>query len=97
MSDVSQVVIAICAVLSLIVMVVGGFQAWLWRQLTKQQGDLADFKIRVAERYVTSETMVQVERRLVSAINHLTGRFEAGLYAMGFRLPPSRSDDDNGE
>jgi regulator of sigma D len=68
------------------------FAAWLWRQLSAHQRDLADFKVKVAERYVTTDAMIQVERRLVSAINRLTDRFEFGLSAMGFHLPKRRSD-----
>jgi hypothetical protein len=38
-----------------------------------------DFRVEVARNYVTAEALIQVEQRLVSAINRMTDRLERAL------------------
>jgi hypothetical protein len=83
----------IVGVLSLFTTVLLGIVGWMWRTLTAHQKDLSDFKVEVANRYVTADALVQVEGRLATAISNLgvevkgslaevTKRFDAFLTQM---------------
>ncbi len=59
----------------------GALIAWIWRinlSLDRRFGELfsalADFKLKVAEDYVTAEKLSRVEERLVQAINRMSDR-----------------------
>jgi hypothetical protein len=83
----------IIGLLSLFCTLTLGIVGWLWRTLSAHQKDLSDFKVEVANRYVTADAFVQVERRLATAIWNLgvevkgslaevTKRFDAFLTQM---------------
>ncbi len=59
---------------------------WIWRihlGIDRRVGELvsalADFKLKVAEDYVTAEKLIRVEERLVQAINRLSDRLDRVL------------------
>ena len=63
--------------------IVTGFTAWLWTQFTHMRDDNAQFRDEVAKfrekvvgEYVTTAALLQVEERLVSAINRIGDRFD---------------------
>jgi len=62
--------------------IVAGFTAWLWGQLGRQQRDLSEFKVDVARQYVTTDALVQVETRLIDAINRMADRFDRVMDAL---------------
>lgn len=70
---------------------VAGVTAWLWGQLGKARNDLADFKVDVARQYVTTEALLQVETRLVDAINRMADRFDRVMDALLHRIGDDRA------
>jgi hypothetical protein len=83
----------IVGVLSLFTSVLVGIVGWMWRTLSAHQKELSDFKVEVANRYVTADALIQVEGRLAVAISNLgvevkgslaevTKRFDAFLTQM---------------
>ncbi len=62
--------------------IVAAVTAWLWSQLGKQQRDLSEFKVEVAHQYVTTDALLQVETRLVDAINRMADRFDRVMDAL---------------
>jgi hypothetical protein len=83
----------IVGILSLFTTLLLGIVGWIWRTLSAHQKDLSDFKVEVANRYVTADALVQVEGRLATAISNLgvevkgslaevTKRFDAFLTQM---------------
>jgi hypothetical protein len=71
--------------------IVAAVTAWLWRQLGDQRRDLADFKVDVARQYVTSEALLQVETRLLDAINRMADRFDRVMDALLRRAGDDRA------
>ena len=53
----------IIGVLSLFCTLTLGIVGWLWRTLSAHQKDLSDFKVEVANRYVTGDALVQTASR----------------------------------
>ena len=83
----------VIGVLSLFCTLSLGIVGWLWRTMSAYQKDLSDFKVEVANRYVTADALIQVEGRLAVAISNLgnevkgspgevTRRFDAFLTQM---------------
>ena len=66
--------------------IVAAVTAWLWGQLGRLRGDLSDFKVEVARQYVTTEALLQVEMRLVDAINRMGDRFDRVMDALLRRM-----------
>jgi hypothetical protein len=59
---------------------------WIWRIHLGIDGNvgelvcaLADFKLKVAEDYVTAEKLIRVEERVVHAINRMSDRLDRVL------------------
>ena len=59
--------------------VVSAFVARLWTRLNDMDKEHNDFRVEVARNYVTAEALIQVEQRLVAAINRMTDRLERAL------------------
>lgn len=51
--------------------ILSSFMAWLWQKHAAHDQALADFKIKVAENYVTLTAITQLERRFETAIENL--------------------------
>ena len=66
------VVAAIVFLGSIVVGVVG----WLWTKFTQHDRELGEFKIKVAENYVTLAALERLENRFEEAMEKLGGRIE---------------------
>jgi hypothetical protein len=58
---------------------VSAFVIRLWTRLNDMDKEHNDFRVDVARNYVTAEALVQVEQRLVVAINRMADRLERAL------------------
>jgi len=59
--------------------IVSAFVVRLWNRLNDMDKAHNDFRVEVARNYVTAEALIQVEQRLVAAINRMTDRLERAL------------------
>ena len=59
--------------------IVSAFVVRLWNRLNDMDKEHNDFRVEVARNYVTAEALIQVEQRLVAAINRMTDRLERAL------------------
>jgi hypothetical protein len=59
--------------------IVSAFVIRLWTRLNDMDKEHNDFRVDVARNYVTAEALIQVEQRLVTAINRMTDRLERAL------------------
>jgi hypothetical protein len=69
----------IIGVLSLFCTLTLGIVGWLWRTMSAYQKELSDFKVEVANRYVTADALIQVEGRLAVAISNLGNEVKGSL------------------
>jgi hypothetical protein len=59
--------------------IVSAFVIRLWTRLNDMDKGHNDFRVEVARNYVTVDALIQVEQRLVAAINRMTDRLERAL------------------
>jgi len=59
--------------------IVSAFVIRLWTRLNEMDKEHNDFRVDVARNYVTAEALMQVEQRLVGAINRMADRLERAL------------------
>ncbi len=59
--------------------IVSAFVVRLWTRLNDMDKEHNDFRVEVVRNYVTTEALIQVEQRLVAAINRMTDRLERAL------------------
>ena len=71
----------IIAALSLAGGAVAGTVVWLFTRFSAHERDLSEFKLKVAEEYVTAEKLIRVEERLVQAIDRMSDRLDRVLDA----------------
>jgi hypothetical protein len=59
--------------------IVSTILGWLWTKFTQHDKELAEFKLQVAQNYVTEASLVKIETRLTAAIDRLGDKVEKAM------------------